>query len=76
MVLFLSNLCYNLQLGGEKNMGKFCPFVNGSCRSDCTFKINTTATEHGMSGCLIAVKLEGVNENQSNQLMQLFNKSH
>jgi len=57
-------------------MGKFCPFINGSCRSDCTFKIRTTSTAHGMSDCLIAAKLEDINGNQCSQLMQIFSKSH
>lgn len=52
---------------------KYCPFVNGNCRSDCTFKTVNTSASHGILSCLIAIKLDQINEFQSDQLTELKN---
>ncbi len=49
----------------------FCPFLNGECRNDCAFKTRNTATTFGTSSCLIAVKLDCINEHQADQLTEI-----
>jgi len=56
----------------EKN---FCPFINGSCRSDCVFKMRcntvTPAGSVGLTSCIIASKLADINEYQRDQLTEI-----
>lgn len=56
----------------EKN---FCPFINGTCRDDCVFKMRCKATTSlsmvGLTDCLIASKLADINEYQSDQLTEI-----
>jgi len=52
-------------------MGNYCPFANGLCHNDCVFKINKTSTTHGISDCLIAVKLDDINGYQHDDLTEI-----
>ena len=54
-------------------MKDFCPFIKGKCNDDCVFKCANTATEHGISDCLLAVKLDAINEYQTDQLSEIEN---
>ena len=51
----------------------FCPFINGDCRKDCTFHCHKVAgTElSGITECLIASKLDSVNDTQTDQLSEI-----
>lgn len=53
------------------NAKNHCPFINGSCRDDCVFKCNNVASGRGIYSCLIAVKLDDINEHQSDQLNEI-----
>jgi len=61
--------------GSEKMEKNFCPFINGSCRSDCVFKMRcntvTPAGSVGFTSCIIASKLADINEYQSDQLSEI-----
>lgn len=47
----------------------FCPFVNGTCKSNCMFHAKSMiATPNGITSCLIAAKLEEINEYQHDDL--------
>lgn len=32
-------------------MGKFCPFINGECRTDCVFRRRKVSSENGVTEC-------------------------
>lgn len=32
-------------------MGKFCPFINGECRTDCVFRRKKVSSENGVTEC-------------------------
>ena len=53
----------------------FCPFINGSCRSDCMFHYNTqVAVNHGSTvSCALAIQAHFANEMQSDQLSEIVN---
>ena len=42
----------------------FCPFVNGSCRTDCMFRTNPTGIEYGVVTCALPIYLEILKNNQ------------
>lgn len=55
-------------------MGDFCPFINGSCNNACVFKVHNTSTSYGISTCLIAIKLDSINDHQSMQLDDIISR--
>ena len=52
-------------------MNNHCPFINSECRSDCVFKTRRTSTTFGTSSCLIAIKLDSINDAQMDQLTEI-----
>lgn len=54
----------------EKN---FCPFIKGECRTDCTFRCSKVLISQGITTCLIASKLDCINEMISDQLTSIEN---
>ena len=44
--------------------GSFCPFVNGSCRTDCMFRTNPTGLEYGVVTCSLPIYLSILKDNQ------------
>jgi len=55
-------------------MNNFCPFIKGDCRDDCTFRCRNTTTSQGATTCLIASKLDAINEFQHDDLMEIQDK--
>ena len=52
---------------------KFCPFVKTLCRDDCVFKTRNVAGNHGeIFNCLIALKLNDINEMQHDDLSAIW----
>lgn len=54
-------------------MKTYCPFLKDDCHEGCVFRTHTTATADGLYNCLIAIKLSGINDSQSDQLSELLN---
>jgi hypothetical protein len=52
---------------------KYCPFINGPCRNDCVFKTNGVAVRDTIYSCLIAIKLNDINEMQHDDLSEIWN---
>lgn len=50
---------------------KFCPFIKDTCREDCTFRCRNVTTSQGITTCLIASKLDCINEMMSDQLTSI-----
>lgn len=44
-------------------MQKFCPFINGTCRTDCTFYNNMPIPFNNPS-CMLLVKLNEISDKQ------------
>lgn len=51
---------------------KFCPFIKDLCRDDCTFHSHNTAIGNSVHDCLIAIKLEGINDMEYDQLENIY----
>lgn len=52
---------------------KFCPFIRDICRNDCVFRCGKSVSQ-GITTCLIAAKLDKMNDNQHNDLVEVANK--
>lgn len=50
---------------------KFCPFIKTECREDCAFRVGLCSTSNGTSPCQIFIKLDCINEFQSDQLTEI-----
>jgi hypothetical protein len=51
---------------------KFCPFIGALCRDDCVFKYHNVAGPGGKAyNCLIAIKLNDINEYQHDDLSSI-----
>ena len=59
---------------GGIHMGNFCPFLKDLCENSCVFKVHNTATSYGISTCLIAIKLDSINDQQSMQLDDIISR--
>ncbi len=55
---------------------KYCPFINGQCRTNCTFHTHNIATSSGITVCLIFAKLDDINECQHDDLAEILNKTN
>ena len=54
-------------------MMNLCPFLNEPCREECMFHCNhlISTTHVGLSPCLIAVKLDQINEYNHDDLVNV-----
>lgn len=55
-------------------MGNFCPFIKDSCRKDCVFFRKLAISGGDVTNCLIAGKLDAINDYQSDQLTEISQK--
>jgi len=49
----------------------FCPFIKETCRDDCMFRCRNVTASQGPITCLIASKLDAINEMTSDQLTSI-----
>jgi hypothetical protein len=50
---------------------KFCPFIGGRCRDDCTFHCSPKTYSEGITVCLLTTKIDAINEAQKDQLSEI-----
>lgn len=53
---------------------KFCPFIHAACRRDCKFRCSSTDLPQGAATCLIASKLDKINEIQHDDFKDILDK--
>jgi len=45
----------------------FCPFINGTCRTDCMFRTNPTGIDYGIVTCSLPIYLQVLKDNQNKE---------